>query len=77
MEGLAATTISSAYALMAISFVVVITRLVLRRLKHEQFTIDDYIMMFAVILYAIDTATYPVAVSPLVECMRTSADLYI
>ena len=77
MENLAAATISSAWALMAVSFAVIVARLVLRRLKHEQFTIDDFIMMFAVILYAVNTGTYPVAVNSLMECLRLSANLCV
>lgn len=79
MADLAGATISSAFALMGLSFAVIIARLVLRRFKYEQWMLDDYILIFAILLYAIDTATYPVVVStdPLVEYLRAPAKVCI
>jgi hypothetical protein len=56
-------TVDSAYILTALSYTIIAGRTLLRRLKHEKFQPDDYLMLFATLLYAMNTAVYPVAVS--------------
>lgn len=56
-------TVDSAYVLTALSYTIIACRTLLRRLKHEKFHHDDYLMLFATFLYAINTAVYPVVVS--------------
>lgn len=60
-----AATVDSAYVLTALAYVIILTRLALRRLKHERFKVDDYLMGLAMVFYALNTAVYPVAVSQL------------
>jgi hypothetical protein len=55
-------TIDIAYALTAISYIIILTRLALRRFKHESFTVDDWLMGFSMILYFFNTAAYPISV---------------
>jgi hypothetical protein len=56
-------TVDSAYVLTALSYTIIACRTLLRRLKHEKFHPDDYLMLFATLLYAVNTAVYPVVVS--------------
>lgn len=56
-------TLDIAYTLTAASYTIIATRTLLRRLNHERFQIDDYLMLFATIFYAFDTACYPIAAS--------------
>jgi hypothetical protein len=55
--------VNSAAFLTAIAYAVVLFRTVLRRLKHEKFAPDDYVMLVALLLYTINTASYPIIVS--------------
>jgi hypothetical protein len=55
--------VAAAYALTAASFLIILSRILLRRLKHEAFKPDDYLMLFATVLYAVFTAAFVIAVS--------------
>ncbi len=55
-------TVNGAYVLTAFSYLIILTRLAFRRLKHEAFTVDDYLMAFGMVLYALFTASYPMSV---------------
>jgi hypothetical protein len=55
--------VGAAYFLTAASFTVILSRILFRRLKHEAFKPDDYLMLSATVLYAIYTAAFIVAVS--------------
>jgi len=55
--------VNSAAFLTAIAYSIVLLRTVLRRLKHEKFEPDDYVMLFALLLYTINTISYPIIVS--------------
>jgi len=59
MDGLAEGTLATAYVLTVFSFLLIITRLILRLLKHQKFTADDYLMIVALIFHSVFTATYP------------------
>lgn len=59
----AVATVDSAYALTAASYAIILTRILLRRLKHERFLSDDYLMLFAMVFYALNTAAWPITVS--------------
>ncbi len=54
-------TLNVAFTLTAASYTIIATRTLLRRMNHEKFQIDDYLMLFATIFYAFDTASYPIA----------------
>lgn len=56
------STVNSAVALTAASFLVILSRTVLRRLKHETFVPDDWLMLGSIVFYIVFTATYPVVV---------------
>jgi hypothetical protein len=62
MVDINAATVDSAYVLTALSYVIILTRLSLRYLKHERFKVDDYLMGIAIIFYALHTAVYPIVV---------------
>lgn len=55
-------TVNSAYGLTAASYAIILLRTVLRRLEHHSLKHDDYLMLLAVIFYAINTAVYLIAV---------------
>jgi len=57
-----AATVSTACALTFLSYLIILTRLGLRKLRHEAFKVDDYLMGSAMILYMAYTAVIPVAV---------------
>ena len=63
MENWPGATVGVAYALTGVSFAIVISRNILRRLNHEDQELDDYVMLASLAFYAIATATNPVAVS--------------
>lgn len=64
MAGSTIPTVVSAYVLTAISYVIIVTRVVLRRLKHQSLKPDDYLMLIGMVFYAFITAVYPNVVSP-------------
>lgn len=57
-----AATVGTACALTFLSYLIILTRLSLRKVRHEAYKIDDYLMGSAMILYAVYTAVIPVAV---------------
>lgn len=63
MEPWPGATVGVAYALTGVSFFIIISRTILRRLKHEDQLLDDYLMLGSIVFYAIASATNPVAVS--------------
>ncbi|KUJ20068.1 uncharacterized protein LY89DRAFT_731303 [Mollisia scopiformis] len=56
----AVATVDSAYAFTAASYAIILTRTLLRRLKHERLLPDDYLILSAMIFYAFNTAVYPI-----------------
>jgi hypothetical protein len=54
--------VDSAVFLTALAYATVLFRTVLRRLKHEEFEADDYVMLVALLFYTINTASYPIIV---------------
>ncbi|KAF4635568.1 hypothetical protein G7Y89_g2509 [Cudoniella acicularis] len=52
-----------AFALTGVSFLIIISRTILRRLKHEEYLLDDFVMLASVVLYAVYTAVFPIAVN--------------
>jgi hypothetical protein len=61
------STVNVAYVLTAFSVAIIFFRILLGRLSHERFKFDDGLMIFAVALYAIHTATYPIIVNTLLQ----------
>lgn len=59
----AVTTVESAYAFTAASFIIILFRTLLRKLNHEKLLPDDYLMVFSIIFYAVNTAVYALTVS--------------
>ncbi|OWP01912.1 hypothetical protein B2J93_4762 [Marssonina coronariae] len=55
-------TVNSALVLTALSILLILTRLFLRRLKHEAFVLDDWLMLAASVFYVGLTATRPTVV---------------
>jgi hypothetical protein len=64
-----AAVVDGAYSLAAASFLIILIRTLLRRLKHQSFKPDDYLMLIAIVLFAVNTAAYPLAVSRLDRCL--------
>ncbi|PBP22782.1 ubiD family decarboxylase [Diplocarpon rosae] len=56
------TTVNSALVLTALSILLILTRLFLRRLKHESFVPDDWLMLAGSLFYVGLTATRPTVV---------------
>ncbi|PBP24880.1 ubiD family decarboxylase [Diplocarpon rosae] len=56
------TTVNSALVLTALSILLILARLFLRRLKHESFVPDDWLMLAASLFYIGLTATRPTVV---------------
>lgn len=54
-----AAVVNSAIALTAASFLIVLSRTFLRRLKHERFLPDDWLMLVSIWIYVVFTTTYP------------------
>ncbi|KAH6684546.1 hypothetical protein B0J14DRAFT_646453 [Halenospora varia] len=50
-----------AYALTGVSFLIILSRMLLRRIKHEAYLIDDFVMLASLGLYAVFTAVSPIA----------------
>lgn len=59
----AVAAVDSAYALTAASYAIILTRILLRRLKHERLLSDDYLMLFSMVFYALNTTSWPITVS--------------
>lgn len=49
--------------LTAIAYAIVLFRTILRRLKHEKYELDDYVMLAALVFYTVNTVSYPIIVS--------------
>jgi hypothetical protein len=58
----AVATVDSAYVLTAASYAIILTRILLRRLKHEKLLLDDYLMLLSIVFYALNTASCPITV---------------
>ncbi|RDL35282.1 uncharacterized protein BP5553_07213 [Venustampulla echinocandica] len=56
MEGWNINALGMSYALTTISFVVIISRIVFRRLNHQKYLFDDYIVLHSMLLYTVITA---------------------
>ena len=71
MVDVKAATVDSAYALTAASIAIILSRALLRRLRREKFQPDDYLMLFAIVFYAMNTAVYPIVVNsfPSLTCL--------
>ncbi|KAH8682959.1 hypothetical protein BGZ60DRAFT_524302 [Tricladium varicosporioides] len=50
-----------AYALTGVSFFIILSRMLLRRMKHEAYLIDDFVMLASLGIYIVFTAVSPVA----------------
>jgi uncharacterized membrane protein len=55
--------VEAAYALTVLSCLIILSRILFRRLKHEAFKPDDYLMLASTVLYAAYTGTFIVGVS--------------
>jgi len=55
-------TVDAAYLLTLLSFLIILSRTLFRRLKHEAFKPDDYLMLASTAIYAAYTGTFIVAV---------------
>jgi len=58
------TIATIAYVLTAFATVFSVSRFLVRRLKHESFKADDYVVQFAVVLYWIYTTSFYFMVRP-------------
>jgi hypothetical protein len=65
----AVATVDSAYAFTAASYAIILTRTLLRRLKHEKYIPDDYLMFFSMLFAALSTACYPISVNTSLAAM--------
>jgi hypothetical protein len=54
--------VDAAYALTVLSYLIILSRTLFRRLKHEAFKPDDYLVLVSTALYAAYTGTFIVAV---------------
>jgi hypothetical protein len=77
MDGLAESTLVTAYVLTTLSYLIIITRLFLRFYRHEKITVDDCLLIVALIFYTVFTATYPNSVGVPSSLPRTSTDFAI
>ena len=55
--------VDAAYVLTVLSYLIILSRTLFRRLKHETFKPDDYLMLASAAIYAAYTGTFIVAVS--------------
>jgi hypothetical protein len=55
--------VNAAFALTVLSYLIILSRTLFRRLKHEAFKPDDYLMLASMVIYAAYTGTFIVAVS--------------
>lgn len=54
-----------AIALTTLTYLIIVIRLIFRKLKHEKFQPDDYLISFAFVFYIVDTISTVVIVSSL------------
>ncbi|CZT50163.1 uncharacterized protein RSE6_11103 [Rhynchosporium secalis] len=54
--------VNSAIAFTAASLIIILFRIFLRRLQHDKFLPDDWLMLISIIFYLFFTATYPIMV---------------
>jgi hypothetical protein len=66
--------VDAAYVLTILSFLIILARTLFRRLKHEAFKPDDYLMLASTTIYAAYTGTFIIAVS-LTQADEASSDL--
>jgi hypothetical protein len=66
--------VDAAYVLTILSCLIILARTLFRRLKHEAFKPDDYLMLASTAIYAAYTGTFIVAVS-LAKADDASSDL--
>ncbi|KAG4432288.1 hypothetical protein IFR05_012236 [Cadophora sp. M221] len=66
--------VNSAIALTAASFLIILSRTFLRRLKHEKFQPDDWLMLVSIIFYVVFTSTYPAVVYNGINTTQTEPD---
>ena len=69
MAGSPTPVVNAAFALTVLSYVIILSRTLFRRLKHEAFKPDDYLMLVSIVIYAAYTGTFIVAVS--LPCTRS------
>jgi hypothetical protein len=69
-----APLVDAAYVLTILSCLIILARTLFRRLKHEAFKPDDYLMLASTAIYAAYTGTFIVAVS-LAKADDASSDL--
>ena len=55
--------VNVAFALTVLSYLIILSRTLFRRFKHETFKPDDYLMLVSMVIYAAYTGTFIVAVS--------------
>jgi hypothetical protein len=55
-------TLIMAYVLTVVSFLIIFSRIFLRRLKNEPFKLDDWVMLAAIPIYFVNTACYQVII---------------
>jgi hypothetical protein len=55
--------VNAAFALTVLSYLIILSRTLFRRLKHEAFKPDDYLILASMVIYAAYTGTFIVAVS--------------
>ena len=63
MAGSPMPAVNAAFALTGLSYLIILSRTLFRRLKHETFKPDDYLMLVSTAIYAAYTGTFIVAVS--------------
>ncbi len=63
MAGFPTPVVNAAFALTVLSYVIILSRTFFRRLKHEAFKPDDYLMLVSMVIHAAYTGTFIVAVS--------------
>jgi len=56
------TTLITAYVLTAVAFIIIFSRIFLRRLKNESFKPDDWVMLSSIPVYFMNTACYQVII---------------
>jgi hypothetical protein len=55
-------TLIAAYVLTAVAFLIIFSRIFLRRLKNESFKLDDWVMLASIPVYFMNTACYQVII---------------
>jgi hypothetical protein len=62
IENITSPIVAAAYVLTGIAYSIILTRLVLRGIGRESFTPDDIVMIGAMFIYGMETATYSIIV---------------